>query len=96
MGATAHDAIRRRILYCGHVQGVGFRYTAARTAGDYAVTGYVRNLPAGQVELVVEGAPAEVDRFAAALADRMAGYIRQADAADAPATGEFRQFEVRF
>lgn len=54
---------RRRVHYAGHVQGVGFRYTARRIAEGYAVGGYVRNLPDGGVELVAEGEAAEVESF---------------------------------
>jgi len=62
---------RRRVLYRGRVQGVGFRYTARRLAAGFSVAGFVRNLPEGQVELVVEGEPAEVDRFLDAIAREM-------------------------
>ena len=46
---------RVRILYSGHVQGVGFRYTAKTVAAGFEITGVVRNLPDGRVELVAEG-----------------------------------------
>jgi len=48
---------RRRLYYSGHVQGVGFRYTCQSLARGFDVAGYVRNLPCGRVELVVEGDP---------------------------------------
>ena len=44
----------KQVRYSGQVQGVGFRYTAQRLAEGYAVSGYVRNLPEGDVELVAE------------------------------------------
>jgi acylphosphatase len=87
---------RREVLYSGRVQGVGFRYTARQVAGDYEVTGFVRNLADGRVQLVVEGAHAEVDRYMTALADQLSGYIRDAAADVRPATGEFAGFEVRY
>ena len=43
------------MYFSGHVQGVGFRYTTRSVASRFAVTGYVRNLPDGRVELVAEG-----------------------------------------
>ena len=43
----------RQVFYSGKVQGVGFRYTAKRIAGGYEVTGWVKNLPDGRVELQV-------------------------------------------
>jgi acylphosphatase len=84
-----------RCTYTGRVQGVGFRATAAQLAARHAVTGYVRNLPDGRVELVAEGETAEVERFAAAVAERMAGHIDAVDRQTRPATGEFRAFAVR-
>ena len=67
--------IGKRALYSGRVQGVGFRYTALGLAQDFPVSGYVRNLPGGQVELVAEGAAEDVDAFLDAVARKMAGHI---------------------
>ena len=87
--------IRKTIHYSGDVQGVGFRYTAHRTAVSFKVTGYVRNLPDGRVELVAEGEPAEVQRFINAVADNMAGNIDDIQETDAAAQGQFASFEIR-
>lgn len=87
---------RRGVLYRGMVQGVGFRYTARAIARNHEVVGYVRNLPDGRVEVVVEGEREEVDRFLERLRVQMADYILEATAKTTPATGEFDAFEVRF
>ena len=68
--------ICRRVHYWGKVQGVGFRYATARMAREHPVTGYVRNLLDGQVEIIVEGAPQHVDQFLAAVARQMTDFIR--------------------
>jgi hypothetical protein len=47
------------------------------------------------VQLVVEGEPAELDRFMAAIEERMSGFIGDAAVDVRPATGEFQAFEVR-
>jgi acylphosphatase len=83
------------VLYRGRVQGVGFRYTARTVAEGYAVHGFVRNLPDGRVQLVVEGPAGEVEQFRTALETRMADYIDDAATQTRPATGEFRGFEIR-
>jgi acylphosphatase len=44
-----------RFLVQGRVQGVGYRYFVQREAGARGVTGFVRNLPDGSVEVVAEG-----------------------------------------
>jgi acylphosphatase len=86
---------RRIVRFSGHVQGVGFRYTARQVAGAFQVTGYVRNLPDGSVETVVEGHPSEIDRFLSQLNATMKRHIRQMTQSDEPATGEFTGFEIR-
>ncbi len=86
--------IGKRVCYSGRVQGVGFRYTAQHLAAGYAVAGYVRNLPDGDVELVAEGEPDEVERFLAAVAARMAPNIERAAVHDEPPAGR-RGFHIR-
>jgi acylphosphatase len=85
----------KQIRYTGRVQGVGFRYTAQHLAKDFAVAGYVRNLPSGEVELVVEGAPEQVDGFLDALSRQLAGYIEQTLVQDVP-PGRYKGFHIRY
>ena len=87
---------QRIVRFSGTVQGVGFRYTARHTAGGYDVTGYVKNLPDGRVECVLEGDSCEIDRFLVELADRMGGYIGSTQQQTAPYSGRFDGFDVRF
>lgn len=47
--------IRKVVIYTGHVQGVGFRYTVANLAERYPLAGYVQNLRDGRVRLDVQG-----------------------------------------
>jgi acylphosphatase len=85
----------REVWYSGHVQGVGFRYTVLGLARRWDVTGYVRNLVDGRVHLVAEGEPDALDEFLEAVAHRMQGYIRDTLHDRRPATGQFREFELR-
>jgi acylphosphatase len=86
----------RRVLYSGNVQGVGFRYTACRIAQEFAVTGFVRNLPDGRVELVAEGAPGEIDRMLTAIAAAMRANIRGVETETGSPSGQYGTFEVAF
>ncbi len=71
---------RARVLFHGTVQGVGFRYTAQRLAAAHPdVTGRVRNLPDGSVELIAEGSRADVEALVADINSRMTGYISTTD-----------------
>ena len=54
--------IRKTCHFAGHVQGVGFRYTAQNIAAKAGLSGYVRNLPDGRVEVVMEGDEPEINR----------------------------------
>ena len=87
--------IRRTSYFSGNVQGVGFRFTARHVAQNFDVGGYVRNLDDGRVEVVAEGERDEIDRFLAALEQKMEGFIRQRTDSDMPATGQFLDFQVR-
>ncbi len=87
--------IRREVYFSGQVQGVGLRYTAMRLATDLNVTGFVRNLPDGRVQLVAEGACGEIDRLLDGIRDALGNYIRQAAITDTTPTGEFHGFGVR-
>jgi acylphosphatase len=84
----------KRVVYSGQVQGVGFRYTAQRLAQSFPVTGFVRNLANGDVELVAEGPGDKVEAFLEAVAGRMADYIERQTIADAP-VGNYRGFQIR-
>lgn len=87
---------QQQVLFSGNVQGVGFRFTACRIAAEYDVTGYVRNLPSGQVECVVEGPGEAVSAFIAELAQAMGHYIRDRTAQTASYAGQFGSFTVRY
>ena len=87
---------RRVVLFSGAVQGVGFRYTACRSAAGYDVTGTVRNLPDGGVQCVIEGEPLQIDAFLADLRQRMSGYIGGEKQTTLPCTGRYSGFGVGF
>ena len=55
--------ISLQVFYEGHVQGVGFRFTVRHAAKGFDVTGWIRNLPDGRVELQVTGQENEVRAF---------------------------------
>jgi acylphosphatase len=92
--ADSGRKIRRIVQYGGYVQGVGFRYTACRVAERFCVTGYVKNLPDGQVELLAEGDAAEVDAFVEAVQRQMGRHIHHARVQEGFATGEYTDFRV--
>ena len=90
------EQIAKHIIFKGHVQGVGFRYTTHRVAGRYDVTGYVRNLPDGTVEMLVQGLAKEVDACLADLEDTMAGYIRDMKVKPLAPNSRHTSFRITF
>lgn len=86
---------RRQVFYSGRVQGVGFRYSTSKIAARFQVTGFVRNLPDGRVELVVEGEGGELTAFLDEVAERLGNYIRSTAVDRRAATHEFNAFEIR-
>lgn len=68
---------RIRLLYEGRVQGVGFRYRVSTIAKCVPVAGYVRNLPDGRVELVVEGGQEDVEDFLEQIRLAMKGLVER-------------------
>ncbi len=88
---------RRRIqvYYTGRVQGVGFRYQTREVAAGFEVTGFVRNLNDGRVELVAEGEEQELKEFREAIRQSgLNGFIRNEVVTWADASGEFRGFGI--
>jgi len=99
MSHTADNSpasVRRTVYFSGRVQGVGFRFTVEAVAARFAVTGLVRNLRDGRVELVAEGPASELDAFQQAVEEAMRRNIREVNLTDAPATGEFTSFRIAF
>ena len=87
---------RRRVFYSGHVQGVGFRFTCQHLARQFAVSGFVRNLPDGRVELLAEGEAGEVDSFLDAVRREMGDTIREvAETHEPPGDPPLSAFTIR-
>ena len=86
---------RRQVHYSGRVQGVGFRYTTRSVATRFQVAGFVQNLPDGRVYLVVEGEPAELNQFMAAIQTELNHYIRNIQTETLPPTQEFSGFSIQ-
>jgi acylphosphatase len=84
-----------RILYSGRVQGVGFRITAKSVACGFEVTGSVRNLADGRVELIAEGPQDELEAFRQAIRESELGhFIADEQLSWADAGNAFRGFVI--
>ena len=86
---------RRRIRFSGHVQGVGFRMTAARVAARYPVTGWVRNEPDRTVLMEIQGNPEEIGRCLAELRNIMRENVSDESTQTLPIDAGERGFTIR-
>jgi acylphosphatase len=84
-----------RVFYEGYVQGVGFRWTTQRLAHGYDVTGWVRNLPDGRVELQVSGEDEEVAAFLRAIRESALGnHISSERSSEVEIERRFKGFRI--
>ena len=86
---------RMQVFYSGRVQGVGFRYSVRKVANEFEVTGSVRNLADGRVELVAEGSKDELDAFRQGIRESgLEHFIQQEQVSWGEAKNDFRGFEI--
>ncbi len=85
-----------QVFFEGNVQGVGFRYSVKQIAKGFDVTGWVKNLPDGRVELQVNGETAELADFLEAITrSELRAHIRNQTAVALTTAPVARGFEIR-
>lgn len=88
--------VAKHIIFIGRVQGVGFRFTAQRAAGRHKLTGFVRNLWDGTVEILAQGRPEDIDDYIQDIEDYFAGYIRETKIEEIPPDPKYTDFRIAF
>ncbi|RPJ00609.1 MAG: acylphosphatase [Candidatus Aminicenantes bacterium] len=89
--------VRVHVLAGGRVQGVAYRFYAEKYAGLLGITGWVRNLPDGRVEVLAEGSAESVETFLDRLREGPSlARVETFDVRREPPEGEFRDFRVTF
>jgi acylphosphatase len=84
----------RMVHFTGNVQGVGFRDTAVKIAHDYPVTGWVKNVSDGRVQLLAEGPADALDDFLKAIRDKWKDNIKDAKVEEQKVSGKYEKFTV--
>lgn len=88
---------RAHIFIEGRVQGVGFRHFAELNAEEVGVHGWIKNLPDGRVEAILEGPIDHLEELVERLEQGPgASRVDSIDVDVEEATGEFDTFEVAF
>ena len=87
--------LRKRIVFHGWVQGVGFRYRAIQAANLYGVTGWVRNNLDDSVTMEIQGTRDQIDQVIMALQHARFIRIERMDVMDLPVEEGERAFRAR-
>ncbi len=90
------EVTAKHIVFSGRVQGVGFRFTALNVANRYGLKGYVRNLPDGEVEMLVQGPAEMIDDCIRDLQDSFVGTISHIDIEDVTPDPKLTDFRITF
>ena len=87
----------RHVMFSGRVQGVGFRYTCRQTAQGLGLGGWVRNLPDGRVEAVIQGPADALTEFVRQVSETTHGRVDDVQTTRLAAEGdlEYQGFEIR-
>ena len=64
---SVRNMLRKRIVFYGWVQGVGFRYRTMIAANQHGTTGWVRNDPGDTVTMEIQGTNEQIDQVLMAL-----------------------------
>ena len=88
--------VRAHVLYSGTVQGVGFRYTTQRFASTLRLTGWVKNLADGRVELVCEGSREQIENLLYKIDKQFEARIKHKDIDWLDARKAFSGFEITY
>jgi acylphosphatase len=89
------EGLQLRAIVLGHVQGVGYRFFVMEQAHQLGLTGWVRNLPSGSVEVVAEGAKADLELLLNRLKRGPAGArVSDINSDWTAANGEFDAFRI--
>ena len=86
------DKAAKHIIFTG----VGFRYTAHRIASRYQLTGFVRNLYDGTVDMLAQGSGQDIDNCIQDIKNSFAGYTREALINEIPADPKYKDFRITF
>ena len=87
---------RVHVFYSGRVQGVGFRYTVEKLALDLELTGWVKNLPDGRVEMMAEGPRERIENLIYKLDKFYGDKIKHKDTDWLDARGGFTDFIITY
>ena len=90
------EMVAQHIIFTGHVQGVGFRFTAHRMASRHHLTGFVRNLGDGSVEMLAQGSAEDIEECLRDIKEALAGYVGETVIDEVPPDPRYTDFKITF
>ena len=90
------SVIAKHIIFKGSVQGVGFRYTSRRIAKNYDLTGYVKNLSDGNVEMFIQGEKTDIGYCIEDICASFSSYIMDKDMKICPVQPQYVEMGIVF
>ncbi|MHC4778981.1 MAG: acylphosphatase [Planctomycetota bacterium] len=90
------ETTRLTAFFSGSVQGVGFRFTTQNIASRLPVTGYVKNLLDGRVELVAEGERSAIEGLMSGIRSELGRGIENEEFSWENPSSEFRKFDIQY
>ncbi len=84
----------KHIIFIGQVQGVGFRFTVLSTANRYQLTGLVRNLTNGTVEMIAQGPPDDIADCIRDIKESFSGYVRETKIKEVAFDPRYESFKI--
>jgi len=86
----------KHVIFTGQVQGVGFRFTVFNVANRYHLTGLVRNLPDGSVEMIAQGPDEDIDDCVRDIKESFTGYVGEISVEEVPLNPKYKDFKITF
>jgi acylphosphatase len=88
--------VAKHVIFIGHVQGVGFRFTAHRMANRHQIAGFVRNCSDGTVEMLAQGAAEDIEGCIRDIEGAFAGYVKQTLTDEVAPDPRYTDFKITF
>ena len=88
--------IAKKIIFAGRVQGVGFRFTVFNIANRNQLTGQVRNMPDGTVEMIAQGSTEDIDDCILQISDYYGSSITETKILETPTNPQYNDFKITF
>jgi acylphosphatase len=90
------NQVAKHIIFAGRVQGIGFRFTALSAANHYKLTGFVRNIRNGDVEMLAQGPPDDIDKCVQEIKKTIGSYVAEVKIEDVAFDPQYKDFKITF